>query len=113
VNGSSLPTSATDIVQDLAGGETEFFKHYPQFKVEEDEAKRYDRGLYDKLLEVLRRDGIMRFVRETNMAGVPFERAQLDPLYEFLEGWSSADREFIDPDLEAWKKGLWDQVVIV
>jgi hypothetical protein len=96
-----------DIVQDLARDESEFFKHFPQFRPSADPAKDHDRELYDKLTTLLSSAGVIGFLDRTNMAGWSFDRHELDRLGEFHYEWNRPEREFIDPDLEALRRQLW------
>ncbi len=98
-----------DIVQDLARDESEFFKHFPQFRSGVDPAKAHDRELYDKLTTLLSSEGVIGFLDRTNMAGWSFDLDALDPLREFYYEWNRPEREFINPDMEALRRQLWSK----
>lgn len=52
-----------------------------------------------KALTALFSEGVMRFYKEHDFGG-SFDRKYLDPLFEFVDGWDNAHREFVDPALE-------------
>lgn len=43
--------------------------------------------------------GVMKFYKEHDF-GESFDRKCLEPLFEFVDGWDNAHREFVDPALE-------------
>lgn len=96
-----------DICQDLAKDDKVFFSHYPQFKASADGGVRHDLALYEELTALLRSEGVIGFLDETNMAGFSFRSSALDPLYEFHSGWNRPEREFISPALDEIRSRLW------
>ena len=102
-----------DIERDLSLDKREFFKHYPQFSSNKDIStkdipKEYDKKLYDELINLLPRSGIITFIDQQNM-GDTFRDANLDPLRTFNNEWNCVEREFINTDLETIRKSLWQK----
>lgn len=96
-----------EICQDLARDDDVFFAHYPQFRSKVDHAHQHDLALYEELTALLRSDGVIGFLNETNMAGFSFLSSALNPLEEFQTGWNRPEREFISPALEDIRSRLW------
>jgi hypothetical protein len=99
-----------DICNDLAKDEKVFFGHYPQFKSNDDPAKKHDSTLWSELTTLLRSNGVIGFLDRTNMAGFAFRESELDPIREFYFEWNAPEREFITPELEEIRKALWSEV---
>jgi hypothetical protein len=99
-----------DVFQDLARDDSIFFQHYPQFRQAVDKVKEHDKKLFDELTTLLSSEGVIGFLDRTNMAGFSFREAELEPLRAFYFEWNRPEREFIAPELEALKKGLWNKV---
>jgi hypothetical protein len=99
-----------DICQDLAKDDEIFFRHYPQFRQGADPVTQHDKKLFDELTALLPSDGVIRFLRQQNMAGWIFPSAELDPLSECNDRWNAPERRFITPELEAARQALWSKV---
>lgn len=99
-----------DVCNDLAKDEKVFFGHYPQFKLSDDPGKKYDNALWNELTTLLRSDGVIGFLGQTNMAGFSFPTLELEPIREFYYKWNTPEREFITPVLEELRKELWSEV---
>jgi hypothetical protein len=98
-----------DVYQDLAKDDDVFFKHYPQFRHGVDLVKAHDKKLLEELTKLLTSDGVIGFLDHTNMGGFSFQLAALDPLREFYYEWNKPEHEFINPELEALRKALWEK----
>lgn len=96
-----------DICGDLATNDDVFFAHYPQFRTRTDPARLHDRALYDELIALLRSDGVIGFLKRTNMAGFSFDPTKLESLWDFHHSWQHPEREFISPELEKIRAELW------
>jgi hypothetical protein len=97
-----------DIVQDLAKDENVFFQHYPQLRPDApDPVIANDKTLFDALMALLPFNGVIRFVKEQNMAGFSFPEARLEPLREFYYDWNVPERQFLTPELEQARAALW------
>lgn len=98
-----------DICSDLVEDEDKFFKHYPQFKPKENKALKHDEELFKELMELLRSNGVIRFLDQNNMAGFAFKDSQLDPIREFYYEWNVPEKEFIELNLEVIRKSLHEK----
>ncbi|HEJ9692727.1 hypothetical protein PFP02_003480 [Proteus mirabilis] len=99
-----------DICNDLVEDEDKFFKHYPQFKLKENKALAHDENLFKELMELLKSNGVIRFLEQNNMAGFAFQDSKLDPIREFYYEWGVPEKEFIELSLEVIKKSLHDKI---
>ena len=99
-----------DICQDLAKNDVIFFRHYPQFKNDNDPIKEHDKKLFDELTALLTSGGVIGFLDRTNMAGFSFQPSALDPLYHFYYVWNRPEHEFITAELESIRNALWSKV---
>jgi len=100
-----------DICSDLAIEEDIFFKHYPQFRAREDtSAKDHDKKLFAELTELLKSEGVIGFLNDTNMDGFSFREEALEPLRDFFYQWNTPERQFISPQLEQIRSALWRKV---
>lgn len=99
-----------DICNDLVEDEDKFFKHYPQLKIKENKALNHDRGLFEKLINLLPSNGVIRFLDQNNMAGFPFRDSEIHPIIEFYDEWQVPDKEFLDNDLELIRKSLHKKI---
>jgi hypothetical protein len=97
-----------DICQDLAKNDDVFFAHYPQFRTRVDGARKHDMALFEELTTLLRSDGVIGFLDQTNMAGFSFASSSLDPLEEFRYSWNCPEREFLSPALDDIRRRLWE-----
>lgn len=97
-----------DICQDLAKNDDIFFAHYPQFRTRVDGARKHDTVLFEELTALLRSDGVIGFLDQTNMAGFSFASSSLNPLEEFQYSWNRPEREFLSPTLDDIRRRLWD-----
>ncbi|MBP6860772.1 MAG: hypothetical protein KBC57_00260 [Neisseriaceae bacterium] len=99
-----------DICQNLAEDEDKFFMHYPQLKPKENKALKHDEDLFKELMELLKSNGVIKFLDENNMAGFSFLNSQLDPIRNFYHEWNVPEKEFIELNLEAIKKSLHEKI---
>lgn len=99
-----------DICGDLARDEEIFFTHYPQFRQGTDLAKEHNKKLFDELTNLLRSDGVIGFLDQSNMAGFAFREKALEPLREFYYVWNMPEREFVSADLENIRSSLWQKI---
>ncbi len=60
-----------------------------------------DLQLYKDLITLFS-EGVMQFYKEHDFGG-SFDRKYLEPLFEFVDGWDNAHREFVDPVLENFR----------
>lgn len=97
-----------DICQDLAKNDDIFFAHYPQFRTRVDGARKHDTALFEELTALLRSDGVIGFLDQTNMGGFSFASSSLDPLEEFQYSWNRPEREFLSPTLDDIRRRLWE-----
>ena len=98
-----------DVCQDLAKDDDVFFAHYPQFRNRIDPIRQHDQYLFSGVTRLLRSDGVIEFLDQTNMAGFSFRLSALDELREFYYKWDKPEREFIIPELEFLRKELWQK----
>lgn len=60
-----------------------------------------DMQLYKDLIALFS-EGVMKFYKEHDFGG-SFDRKYLAPLFEFVDCWDNAHREFVDPALEKFR----------
>lgn len=96
-----------DISGDLASSQIEFLKHYPQFTQQRSEEVKHDKALFGELTDILRSNGVIRFLDKTNMAGFSFEDSELDPLRKFYYEWCVPEKTFLNVELECLREMLW------
>lgn len=64
-----------------------------------------DVKLYKEMSELLS-ESIMKFYQEHDF-GAAFDKKYLSPLFEFVDGWDNAHREFVDPNLEKLREDFF------
>lgn len=57
-----------------------------------------DLKLYEDVISLFS-ERVMKFYKEHDFGG-SFDKKYLDPLFEFVDGWDNAHREFVDSNLE-------------
>lgn len=65
-----------------------------------------DKELFNKILNILPKDGSILFLRNNNFAGFSFPRESLNDLHSFEHECTHPDFEFLDPELEALRGEL-------
>lgn len=60
-----------------------------------------------KEMSALFSESIMKFYQEHDFGG-SFDKKFLSPLFEFVDGWNNAHREFVDSDLEKSRKEFFE-----
>ncbi len=73
-----------------------------------DEPSPHDLALFGDFQRELPADPAVRFLGELDF-GNSFQVASIRPLYNFADTWASVDKEFIDEQIEAKKKPLFDK----
>lgn len=66
----------------------------------------HDKELFSSFLNVLPPERTSRFYREQNF-GDSFDRANVSPLFEFVETWNSVEKEFLDEPLEKKRRAFY------
>lgn len=99
-----------DICSDLVECEEKLYKHYPHLKPKENKSLQHDEKLFEKLINLLPSNSVIRFLDQNNMAGFPFRDSELDPVRKFYYEWAVAENEFIDKNLELLKKSLHERI---
>ncbi len=70
----------------------------------------HDHRLFRLLLEELPSGGSIHFIKGRNMAGFSFPSSRLEQLDSFWHEWTDADHEFLDQELEAQRRKLFELV---
>ncbi|WP_457426032.1 hypothetical protein [Roseateles sp. P5_E7] len=84
------------------------FQHYPQLRpAQVNAAQVHDLKLYEQLIHELNFDPAIRLLRDHDFGGA-FLRTAIQPLYDFYETWDQPQREFVDADLQAGLKELYE-----
>lgn len=99
-----------DIAEELAKDLDVLRKHYPQFSVDEG-LRAHDRTQYNRICALLRSDGVIGFLRDTQM-GHAFDRRLLDPLYRYRDACDDPEQEFVDQRLETVRKQLNEAISV-
>lgn len=60
-----------------------------------------DLKLYEDMISLFS-ERVMKFYKEHDFGG-SFDKKYLDPLFEFVDGWDNAHREFVDLNLEKFR----------
>jgi hypothetical protein len=98
-----------DVWRDLTLDESRLFQHYPQLKPREADGGQpsHDEALFQELQKTFGFEPAVRLLRDHDFEG-SFRRKSLRPLYEFVATWDQPEKEFIDKDLQAELKKLYD-----
>jgi hypothetical protein len=99
-----------DVCSDIAQSDEVFFSHYPQFRNGSTPRHAHDKALYDEMLKLLKRDGVIGFLDKNNMAGFSFSRSSFDPLFAFVHDWNLPEREYLSKDLDSLRRSLLEKV---
>jgi hypothetical protein len=75
---------------------------------QEPAGRKHDRALFAEFMRTLPVDPTMATVRDHSF-GDAVPTAWIRPIYDFVGGWTGPDREFVDRELEAKRKRLYEQ----